>query len=109
MDNEFEKRKKSIVVNASLTAKGELAKSNSKGQITEADFDFLRGFVKDKLKELCSNVLCGDISISPYKLKDETPCKFCSYKSICHFDDTLEFNNYRVIEEKKKVDEMKGE
>ena len=38
MDNDFEKRKKSIVVNASLTAKGELAKSNSKGQITKEDF-----------------------------------------------------------------------
>lgn len=109
MDNDFEKRKKSIVVNASLTAKGELAKSNSKGQITKEDFNFLREFVKGKLEELCSNVLGGDISITPYKLKEETPCKFCSYKSICHFDDTLEFNNYRVIEEKKKVDEMKGD
>jgi ATP-dependent helicase/nuclease subunit B len=38
----------------------------------------------------------GQVEIAPFKLKDKTPCTFCSYKSVCQFDESIE-NHYRIL------------
>jgi ATP-dependent helicase/nuclease subunit B len=66
------------------------------------DFEALRRHVRGKIVELCENMLKGNIAISPYRKKKETPCEYCSYKSVCRFDVTIRENNYRVIRDKDK-------
>ena len=39
----------------------------------------------------------GNVSLDPYKLKDRIPCTFCSYKSVCQFDESMEENQYRLL------------
>jgi ATP-dependent helicase/nuclease subunit B len=39
----------------------------------------------------------GETSIAPYKLKNQTSCTFCSYKSFCQFDTSLDENDYRLL------------
>ena len=43
----------------------------------------------------------GNISISPYKKKKQTSCKFCSYSSICRFEGDGFGNRYRIIKDIK--------
>ena len=39
---------------------------------------------------------------STYKLKDRTPCTFCSYKPVCQFDESMEENHYRLLVPRSK-------
>jgi ATP-dependent helicase/nuclease subunit B len=66
------------------------------------EFKALRSHVKDIIIKLCEEMLSGNISISPYKKKKETPCQFCSYKSVCRFDVTIKENSYRILGDKNK-------
>ncbi len=47
--------------------------------------------------EAGTEITNGKIDISPYKLKDKTPCAFCKYRSICQFDESMENNEYRQL------------
>ena len=42
------------------------------------------------------------IARSTYKLKDRIPCTFCSYKSVCQFDESMEENHYRLLVPRSK-------
>jgi len=45
-------------------------------------------------------------------LKDQTPCRFCSFKSICQFDESIEDNEFRVLSSEKDdvvIDRIKKE
>ena len=42
----------------------------------------------------------GKVDIAPYKLKEKTPCTFCSFKSVCQFDQSMEKNQYRSLSPK---------
>mgnify|MGYP001474763960 CR=1 FL=1 len=70
-------------------------------------FDLLRRYVKDSIKKICEEILEGNIDISPYKKKGTTPCKYCSFSSVCQFDSTVKENNYRLIKERKEEEVWK--
>ncbi|KRE10006.1 helicase-exonuclease AddAB subunit AddB [Bacillus sp. Root239] len=64
---------------------------------SEEDFTHLRQYVRGKFVEAGTEITNGKIDISPYKLKDKTPCAFCEYRSICQFDESMENNEYRQL------------
>ena len=49
---------------------------------------------------MSKEMLCGTTSISPYKMGSETPCAFCDYKKVCHFDACFG-NKYNYLEKIK--------
>ena len=53
--------------------------------------------IENTLKEAGSEILKGNADIAPYKLKDETACKYCPYIAICRFDKYISGYNYREI------------
>ena len=80
--------------------------------VTIEEFEVIRKYVKETIKDICEDMLDGNISIAPYKNKDKNSCEFCEYSSVCQFDSSLKDNNYKIIN-KKSDDEiirmMKGE
>lgn len=80
--------------------------SRSKVQEKEG-FDKLRKSVENSIISMSENIMQGDISIYPYKYKDELGCKYCPYMKICNFD--VKKNKYRIIKAPKKEESKKEE
>lgn len=64
---------------------------------SKEEFEAMRKHVKNKIIGLCSEMLKGNINISPYNNEGFTPCGYCSFKSVCRFDIGLKENNYRRV------------
>ncbi|MCD8248666.1 MAG: PD-(D/E)XK nuclease family protein [Lachnospiraceae bacterium] len=45
--------------------------------------------VSGKLKDYGERILQGEVSLSPYELRQEDACQFCVYHSVCGFDRRL--------------------
>lgn len=69
--------------------------SNSSVVSTE-QFDEVRQYLRKKMVHIGERLTEGVIDINPYKLKKQTPCTFCEYRSLCQFD-TVETNDFRVL------------
>ncbi len=103
-------RTTSLVIPANLNKDGTLGRY-TKG-VTNEEFEVIRKYVKSLIKELCEDMLGGNISIAPYKNKDKNSCDFCNYSSICQFDTTLKDNKYKIINKKSDdevINTMRGE
>lgn len=103
-------RTTSLVIPANLNKDGTLGR-HTKG-VTNEEFEVIRKYVKNLIKELCEDMLGGNISIAPYKNKDKNSCDFCNYSSICQFDTTLKDNKYKIINKKSDdevINTMRGE
>jgi ATP-dependent helicase/nuclease subunit B len=64
------------------------------------DYGLLRQYIRSHMQNLGQRMADGDISLTPYKKKQQIPCTYCSYKSFCQFDPSLDTNNYRTLPEK---------
>ncbi|HOJ08965.1 MAG TPA: helicase-exonuclease AddAB subunit AddB [Clostridiales bacterium] len=85
----------SLIIPARIN-KGDILGKNSSAATIE-QFNTLRKYVRKLLENMGTEIMRGDISISPYKNKNITSCQYCSYKSICQFDPVLKDNKYRII------------
>lgn len=88
----------SAIIPARINKDGSLGRSSA---ATVEQFNNLRGHVRRKLAELCEQMADGNIEISPYKKKKETPCSYCKFSSICQFDTSIGDNKYRIINDIK--------
>lgn len=94
MDNEIEGY--SNVVPVRMNKSGEISKSQSK-TVQKGDMEAIRRFVRGKHQSAGNGILDGDTRITPYKVKEDTPCQFCSYRSICQFDPADPAQHYRKL------------
>ena len=51
------------------------------------------------LKEAGKRILQGEMTIFPYKSKDDTACKYCPYISICRFDKAIAGYAYNELKD----------
>lgn len=110
MDQTLEAGGTSKIVAARLLKKGGFSSTSSIA--SEEEFNLLRTFVRQEFQKIGTHITDGVIDISPYKLKDKTPCTYCSYKSVCQFDESLEENSYRALKQEKKdelLQKIRGE
>lgn len=56
---------------------------------TEEEFDLLLNHIETMLKDAGKRILQGEMTIFPYKTKDDTACKYCPYISVCRFDKAI--------------------
>lgn len=56
---------------------------------TEQNFEDLRRYVTKTVKKLAEGIFSGNTDISPYRIKDATPCSYCEYSDACNFDAAL--------------------
>lgn len=86
---------KSIVVPAEIKKDGTLSKRSKVASMQE--FTDIRNYVRQMYVKTGNAITEGNVQISPYKMKDRSPCTFCSYKSVCQFDESMEKNQYRML------------
>jgi ATP-dependent helicase/nuclease subunit B len=85
----------SQIIAAGIKKDGNLTKKSKVASLDE--FDTLKTYVRRLYQKTGDAIVDGHVEISPFKLKDKTPCTFCSYKSVCQFDESIETNRYRVL------------
>ncbi len=79
------------------TKDGTYAGTSERKLLKEEEFIELIAAVNKKVEDLCHELSDGSIEIKPKKVKDETACKFCLYKSICCFDLSFDGCTYDVV------------
>lgn len=94
MDGALEKGESSIIP-AGFKTDGTLTKRSKVAD--KEEFRSLQQFVRHKYVETGNSITGGKVDISPYRLKEKTPCTFCSFKSVCQFDEQLETNQFRQL------------
>lgn len=67
----------------------------------EEDYYLLMDFVVKQAAQIGEQMQNGVITPAPYRKKDQTPCTYCKYQSICRYD-YLERPHYRDL---KKIDQ----
>ncbi len=92
----------SAIISAGFKKDGTISKRSKVA--SKQEFDYLRHYVRNVYKKTGNNIMEGNVDISPYKMKDKTPCTFCSFKSVCQFDESLDSNDYRNLDLKQKDD-----
>lgn len=81
---------------------------NSRSSVIRSDqFSDVRQFVRGTIQRIGDELTDGKIEISPYRVKDRTPCTFCSFKPVCQFDPSTESNEYRWLRKEKDEDILK--
>ncbi len=63
---------------------------SGKNLYTPTEFADFQNQVNLKIDKMCQELIGGNISISPLKIKENTACKYCDYKGICMFDNRME-------------------
>ncbi|MGI6450001.1 MAG: helicase-exonuclease AddAB subunit AddB [Desulfitobacteriia bacterium] len=89
----------SLIIPASLTKQEEIGKASSVASL--AHFKALRKYLRKLLKGLGEEIMRGKVEISPYKRKNLTSCRYCSFTAVCQFDPSLKENSYRLLPERK--------
>jgi len=65
------------------------------GALKPDNFEKVLKFTERKILQLAEEILCGEISVRPYRLSGKSPCSFCKYNSVCRFD--WQINDYNPL------------
>lgn len=95
MDNELETGYSQILPVA--VKKDDSFYSNA-SVISMEEWNILRQYVRNKMKQIGEQIQDGVVSIEPYQLGDRTPCQYCDYRSVCQFDSAFDGNQYRRLD-----------
>ncbi|UCC96778.1 MAG: exodeoxyribonuclease V subunit gamma [Phycisphaerales bacterium] len=74
---------------------------NRSGALTPEAFEEVLRLAERKIVRLAQDIVSGEISIRPYRLKKESPCGYCCYKPVCRFD--WQINDYNLLEPVSKL------
>lgn len=96
MDNDIEQKSNKIPV--TLNKSGEINYSKSR-TVTKEEFEKLQKYAITLIKKISKEIISGNIELKPYysAKNKNTPCKYCTYKTICQFNPKIKNNNYRYI------------
>jgi ATP-dependent helicase/nuclease subunit B len=61
------------------------------------EFSELQQEIDTKITQLCNELSEGSVAVRPKKVKEQSACTYCMYKSICNFDLAFEGCRYDVI------------
>ena len=79
--------------------------SSKKSNIASLEeFEKLRKYVNNTIKEIGKEILNGNIELKPYYKNKVTPCKYCIYKKICGFNSGIFPTEYNYINKRTKED-----
>lgn len=76
---------------------GEFTERSREHMLSESQFALLRRHTRRKLTQLAGEALAGKIDVSPAQTEDVDACKYCPYRSVCGFDESLPGCQRRVL------------
>lgn len=103
LDTEFEKS--SVVIPVTRNKNGSLSKTSK--AISPEDFQVMFDYTGEQTKRIGTEIVNGNISISPYEMGTKTGCDFCPYQGICGFDEQIPGYGYRKLEKMDKEQVLK--
>jgi ATP-dependent helicase/nuclease subunit B len=80
---------------------GQYGNYRNTGALKPDDFRAVLQYAEAKVVELVQGIISGKIDVAPYRLRQESPCSFCSYRSVCRFD--WQINDYNLLEPVSKL------
>lgn len=93
-------------IKVALKQNGEIY-AKSRGSVkTEEEFGILLDYISYVLADTGQTILGGEIAAAPYQLKENTACRFCSYRAVCGFDLQIPGFAYRRLEEHEEAELM---
>ncbi len=103
MDEELkEDGSKSDVIPFEVKKEGEPGKYAS--YLSEAHFEALRQHVREGIEAVCTDMVNGQVAVSPFRCGTDNACMRCDYKGLCQFDLSLAHNAYRNLNRLEKED-----
>ena len=87
----------SDIIPVRKTKEGGYAGTTEQKLLKEEEFSELLDVMDTVISGLSRELAEGSIEIKPKKVKDETACKYCLYKSICNFDVSFGGCSYNVV------------
>lgn len=101
MDTGLEKGYSQIVP-AALKANGGFYKSS---QTADAErFEQLKNYIRELMVEAGTKITDGRVDLDPFQKNQQVACEFCSYRSVCQFDPSMEEHQYRKLQDMKDDD-----
>ncbi len=73
--------------------------------VTAEEFELVENYIEHQVQKIGKQILEGEAEIAPYKLEDNTGCKYCRYQSVCGFEEKVPGYQYRELE---KMDKQKA-
>ncbi len=101
------KTDKSSIVPYSVKKDGELTKTTN--AISREDMDTVIEYAKITAAKTAQNIIDGKFDCSPARFGSIDACRFCNYKSICHFDEKepgFAVQQFEKLENRELVLEM---
>ena len=91
-----------------MTKDGHLRKDAS--AVSEREMDTIVRYARHLADQQNQRIADGKIEVSPYKLDQETGCKYCEYRNICHFEPRQErYRELNKMEHDEVLDKMRQE
>jgi ATP-dependent helicase/nuclease subunit B len=81
---------------------GQFGNYESSSFLRDEHFAAVLNFAENKIRQLGSRILAGEIDIKPYKFDKTTACANCAYKAFCRFD--WQINDYSQITKISKTE-----
>lgn len=87
--------KQSSVVPVGRNKDGSLSRNST--AISEEKFALLSQYVNEKIQEIGSRILKGDVQAKPYQYGQKTGCTYCGYRCVCGFDEHIQGYEYQRL------------
>ena len=103
----MEKELSGKYVPVKLKIDGNFAASSSIASLTE--FNKLKIYIENLLKQMGNDLYRGEISLNPYfdAVKDFTPCQWCEMRSLCGYEPgRIQMRHYKRPEKEKLWNEI---
>lgn len=104
MDDTLSSTSKSAIVPVEFKKDGAFSARSQVADVQQ--WDVLRRSVRTQMRAIGKRIVKGDVSIQPYKLDKRSPCTFCAYRPVCHIDNEVSGNEYRLIAKSRGPDEI---
>ena len=50
-----------------------------------------------KIRDIGTDILKGNVKVSPYQLGQKNPCTYCPYHGVCGFDEKIPGYSFRRL------------
>lgn len=80
------------------------------GTLSEEELQTVSHYVNQKIRQLGTGILEGDITCSPYSYGGRNGCEYCVYRSICGFNERIpgyEWNRLESMTKDEAIGRMK--